>query len=141
MSTKKCLDVLDRAEKAGVKIVVDADLWDGDGFPLDGDISPPRCELVAEARRIANTLDRPDAPPEGCVYRHTKETLCAALARATDYIATHMEDKTDAKSSKPAAKASESDAGGSSVQPDGDTDDGSADGVGSGKAAKTQGSR
>ena len=141
----KCIEVLERAEKAGVKIVVDAKSWEGPalGFPLFADISPARCELVAEARRLANALDRPPEPPEGCVYRHTKEALSAALTRATGYIETHMEGKPDAKSNKHTAKALEPPANaGNSGQPatdlcgDGGTDTGNAPVPNKGKAAK-----
>ena len=88
MNIKSSVEVLERAEKAGLRIVVDGEQWDGPAadFPLDSAISPVRCDLVEEARRIANLLQRPASPPEGSVYRHPKEALEAALKRAVAYI-------------------------------------------------------
>ena len=97
MNTKKALEILDAAERAGVRIVVDGGQWDGPvaSFPLDPDISPVVCELVAEARHIADRLDRPKNPPEGSVYRHPREALEAALSRAAEHIQKQMKGKTD----------------------------------------------
>lgn len=79
--------VLERAEAAGIKIVIDASTWTDRIFPLVPAVSPERCELVAEARRIADMLDtRVDPPPDGVVYGVDTDTLITALALATAYI-------------------------------------------------------
>ena len=96
-------DVLVAAEKAGFKIVIDGTQWTGGGFPgifpLNPAVSPSRCELVAEARRIADMIDtRVDPPPEGVVYAHDMDTLTAAFAVATAYIESAMKGNGNAKS-------------------------------------------
>lgn len=79
--------VLKRAEAAGIKIAIVADEWTDRIFPLVPSVSPDRCELVAEARRIADMLDtRVDPPPDGVVYGIDTKTLETALALATAYI-------------------------------------------------------
>ena len=109
MNIKKCIEVIARAEKSGLKIVVDAASWDGPalGFPLFTDMSPPRCELVAEARRLADSLDRPATPPEGCVYRHEKSAIEAAVKKAAAHIETAMKEQGNAESSSTVAKGDE----------------------------------
>ena len=105
MNRKTALQTLARAEKAGLKIVVDADEWTRDypyhsttsrEFPLDLSISPNRCELVAEARRLADAVaSRPAKPPEGQVYRHSAKDLDAALARAARRIAKELKENPE----------------------------------------------
>ena len=133
MNVKKALDILDAAEKAGVRIVVSGTQWDGpvDGFPLDPDVSPTTCELVAEARHIAGKLDRPATPPEGSVYRHPKAKLEAALTRAAAHIERQMKGKDDDQRAKAVGKGGERPAPGSA--PAGGSV--GADGAGGGEAS------
>ena len=90
------IKTLEKAEKAGVRIPIDSTEWFETArnlaraerdFPLNLEISPGRCELVAEARRIADVVaTRPAVAPEGVVYRHTAKELTAALERAVRHI-------------------------------------------------------
>lgn len=113
MNIKNCIEVVERAEKAGLEIVVDGVQWDGPtaAFPLDPDISPARCELVAEARRIADMLDRPKNPPDGSAWRFPKETLEAALKRAAGFIEKHTKENGNVQRTKNPAKRDEQPAG------------------------------
>ena len=121
MNLKNATATLERAEKAGLRIVVDPDNWAGDiaKFPLDEDMSPVRCDIVAEARRLADALDRPKTPPEGCVYRHGKAAIEAAFVRAAKHIATHFKDQANDESNDSSERGDEqADVGG--VAPRGD---------------------
>ena len=94
MEAKKAIAKLDRAEKAGVRIVVDATEWFTTRadlgkaereFPLDLDVSPGKCELVAEGRRIADMLVTRRQPTEA-VFRHSEKKLADALGRIVAYV-------------------------------------------------------
>ena len=109
MNIKKSIEAIGLAEKAGVRIVVDAVSWDGPAmaYPLLDGMSPPRCELVAEARRLADLLNRPATPPEGCVYRHSKADIEAAVIKAASYINRQMKEQDNAESNPPVAEGDE----------------------------------
>ena len=110
MSAKNDLKTLEAAEKAGLRIVIDATEWFVDAsdlskaereYPLDPEISPARCDLVAEARRLADIVaDRPAEPPEGQVYRHSAKRLSDALARAVRHIEKQMKGTANDEPSK-----------------------------------------
>ena len=133
MNVKKALETIGAAEKAGLRIVVNGMQWDGPvaTFPLDPNVSPLVCELVAEARHIAGRLERPDTPPEGSVYRHPKATLEAALIRAAEHIEAKMKGKTDAQRIEAVAEGDEQPAAGGPVK----GGSGGADRAGGGKAS------
>ena len=84
MNAKKALEVLNAAEKAGIRT---AD-----------------CQHLAEARRIAAELDRPAAPPAGCVYRNSNAELEAALIASAAEVAARMK-KASAPKHAPDGKA------------------------------------
>ena len=131
--------VLERAEAAGIKIVIDASTWTDRIFPLVPAVSPERCELVAEARRIADMLDtRVDPPPDGVVYGVDTDTLINAFALATAYIDGALKKGIDnGKSNKDAAATDQPDV----VDGDDDTDTqpgGDASGAGNGKGGRTK---
>ena len=110
MNLKKSLETLKRAESLGLRAVVDSTQWEGTAatFPLNPEISPLRCDVVVEARRLADLLaDRPEPPAEGCVYLHSREDLEAALGAAATYLNAAMKGKPDAQSNESAAKSDE----------------------------------
>ena len=108
MSKKKskALKTLEQAEREGLHLPIDATQWyreNGDSkkrvFPLNPQVSAARCDIVAEARRIADILEsRPATPPEGVIYEHSRETLEASLALATAYISQHLKGHGNAQS-------------------------------------------
>ena len=106
--TKYTLDALHRAEEAGLRIVVDASQWhstDRRICPILPGVSPARCDIVSEARRLTDILEnRPETPPEGVVYDPSTDRLASALALACAYIEEHMKEQADAKPSKDRAK-------------------------------------
>ena len=111
MNRKTALQTLARAEKAGLRVPVDADQWPPERgeFPLDLAVSPDRCELVAEARRLADAAaSRPAVPPEGQVYRHSAADFDAALCRACRHLAKLMKGKSDDESGEDSASRAES---------------------------------
>ena len=113
MSKTINLDVLKRAEKAGVRLVVDGPAWSlSEPFPLDPAISPARCDVVVEARRVANLIaTRAADQPEGQVYGNSTAALEMALKTMLDYIAKHMpKGKHDAKQTSDAAADHQPDA-------------------------------
>ena len=103
MNAKSALEILARAEKAGLRVIVDpdADAAAGRESPIDPAISPIRCDLVAEARRIAQIVaDRPATPPPGCVYRHDAEALQAALSRAARRLDSILKENGNGKQTR-----------------------------------------
>ena len=103
MSKKINLDILERAESKGLRLIVDGPAWthrDGN-FPLDPGISPGRCNVVAEARRVASMIaTRSAEQPEDVVYANSTACLEVALKAMLAYIEKHMpKGKSDAKSS------------------------------------------
>ena len=91
MNLKPKLAALDRYEREGVKIVIDGPAWVADGsgrdFPLDPRVSPARCELVAEGRRIANMIESRNVEQPGeVVYSLSTAALAAALTVILAYI-------------------------------------------------------
>ena len=101
MSKKINLDILKRAEREGVRLVVDGPAWthrDGT-LPIDTAISPARCDVVAEARRVANMIaTRTAEQPEDVVYANSTVALEVALKAMLAYIEKHMpKGKSDAK--------------------------------------------
>lgn len=128
--SKLTLDPLHKAEKAGLRIVIDASEWHSKGrriCPILPGVSPTRCDLVTEVRRLTDILEkRPAAPPEGVVYGTATDRLEAAIALGNAYIGQHMKGLDDAKSNANSAKATEqADADGdddadTGVQSDGD---------------------
>lgn len=142
--SKLTLDALHRAEKAGVRVVVDASQWHGKDrriCPILTDVSPTRCDLVTEARRLTDILEkRPKAPPEGVVYGIATDRLEVAIAMACAYIDRHMREQTDAKSAKDSAASAQQ----SAVASDHDADtidksDGGDGGDGIGKGSTRKG--
>ena len=113
MSKKPNLSILERAEKAGVVLVVDGPAWSlSEPFPLDPAISPARCDVVAEARRVANLIaTRAADQPEGQVYLNSTAALEMALKTMLAYIERHMpKGKSDAKHTPHAAADHQQDA-------------------------------
>ena len=96
-NVKSAIKVIEAAESAGFRLAVDPADWTGpaSAFPLDEEISPVRCELVAEARRLAESLDRPESPPDGCVYRHGIDEIAAAVVKAASHIKRAMKGKSN----------------------------------------------
>ena len=137
MNIKNSIGVIERAEKAGVEIVVDGTQWEGpvSSFPLDPLISPVRCELVAEARRLVDLLGRPKRPPEGSEYRHAAADIEAAVKRAAAYIKENgnvQRSETVAESDEQPADAGDIRASGRPVESAG------ADAGGAGKTGKSK---
>ena len=137
MDGKKALATIERAEKAGIRIVIDADEWYSNpgnpakvrkDFPLDLAVSPYRCELVAEARRLAEAVaSRPAQPPEGQVYRHSAATYEAAVQRAARHIESVMKESQNGKQDNdPAPRAEQRDVPGKGVHDSGGGQRGSA---------------
>ena len=132
--SKLTLDALQRAEKRGTRIVIDASEWHGKDrriCPILPDVSPTRCDLVTETRRLVNILEnRPKAPPEGVVYGLATDRLETAVTLALAYIGQHMKGLDDAKSNANSAKATEqADADGDDDADTGDQSDGDAGGA------------
>ena len=112
-------EVLERAEAAGIKIVVDAATWTDRTYPLVPGVSPDRCELVAEARRLIDMFDtRVDPPPEGVAYAVDDKTLTAAIGLACAYIESVMKGNGNAKSTDNPPTASKSDVADGDDEPD-----------------------
>ena len=139
MNIKNSIEIIERAEKAGVSLIVDINQWDRpmSEWPLDMNVSRfSRCDVVAEARHIATRLERPATPPEGSVYRHSKDVLEAALKRAADYISKCMKENGNVQRSKSVADAGEQPARQGKSGPSRDLRDdggmGSADGASAG---------
>ena len=135
MNLKNATATLERAEKAGLRIVVDPETWAGDlaKFPLDEEFSPVRCDIVKEARRLADSLDRPKTPPEGCVYRHATADIEAAFVRAAKHIATHFNRE---KSNDESDTRQHDERVAEPARGDGDSDDGHSAGHGKGGRGK-----
>ena len=116
MNLKSKLAALDRYEREGVTVVIDGPAWVADGprdaFPLDPSISPARCELVAEGRRVARMIETRQAEqPEDVVYRNSTAALEAALTAILAYIETHKpKGKSNAKPADDPAEGHEQDA-------------------------------
>ena len=109
MNIKRSIEVIAAAEKAGVRIVIDSTQWDGpaSAYPLDPAMSPSRCDLVAEARRLADSLDRPATPPDGSVYGHSIVAIGAAVAKAAKHIEQSMKGQSDDERSEDVAEGDE----------------------------------
>lgn len=102
MNLKAKLAALDRFERDGVTLVIDGPAWVADGprdiFPLDPAISPARCELVAEGRRVANMIESRKADqPEDVVYGNSTAALEAALGAIVAYIENRRKGKSNAE--------------------------------------------
>ena len=96
MNHETNMAAIEAAEKAGLLIPVTEE-----DYPLDPEISPARCEVVAEARRLAEIIaTRPPVPPDGVVYRHSAKELTAALTRALRVIKKEMKHAKPASHSK-----------------------------------------
>ena len=123
MGFERNMAVIEAAEKAGIRIVIDTGQWFSDAknlakaekeYPLNGEISPSRCDLVLEARRIADILStRPDVAPEGVAYQHSAKALNEALTRMCKHIKKEMKDAEHAEDiedgGEPGAESDEGD--------------------------------
>ena len=121
MSGDRNRKTIERAEDAGLVLVIDLPKWfeDQDDWakayaerPLDGVVSPSRCDVVKEARRLQDILDdRPAVAPDGLVYRHSTQEVQAALDIACAYVERHLAPETakekPAKKEKPHARRPE----------------------------------
>ena len=100
MSKTINLDILKKAEAAGIHLVVDGFSDLGAKTPI---LNPPdqpvgRCNVVREARKIANSIATRKALHDGeLVYGNSTAALETVLKAMLAYIERHMKGKSDAK--------------------------------------------